>query len=267
MKPPVKRHRAVLNFGFGGSALVVLLMLTSLGHAQPKSGVRQPTIIDPILAEKEGRAFVADLLGQKPDKSITNSGALKVRDVNDNETVVPVRFEVFVTASNWLSLFHAGPSKTGPNEGPQERLIISRSNGQPNHYEFYRGDQKKELTANQTMIPFANSDFWVADFGLEFLHWPRQLMLTKEMRHSQFCAVIESTNPNPSGAGYRKVVSWIDLDTGALIHADAYDSNNKRIKQFDPTGIKKIEGKYELEGIEMQNQKTGSHTTIKFDLK
>jgi len=63
------------------------------------------------------------------------------------------------------------------------------------------------------MIPFADSEFWVADLGLEFLHWPRQRLLKKEMRHSKSCEVLESVNPQPVPGGYRARVSWIIIET------------------------------------------------------
>ena len=48
------------------------------------------------------------------------------------------------------------------------------------------------------MIPFAGSDFWIADLGLEFFHWPEQKVLKKEFRRNCSCVVLESTNPNPA---------------------------------------------------------------------
>ena len=51
-----------------------------------------------------------------------------------------------------------------------------------------------------------------------------------------------------------------------IVHADAFDTQKKRIKQFDPKKIKKLHGQYQLEEMEMLNEKTGSRTVIKFDL-
>jgi YD repeat-containing protein len=116
------------------------------------------------------------------------------------------------------------------------------------------------------MVPFAGSDFWVADLGLEFLHWPTQRVLRREMRHGQPCAVLESLNPRPAPTGYARVVSWVDTDNGGILHADAYDARGQLMKEFDPSGLKKVNGQRKLEEMEMRNRKTGSHTWIKFDL-
>ena len=104
------------------------------------------------------------------------------------------------------------------------------------------------------MMPFAGSDFWMADLGLEFLHWPQQRLLRKEMRHSKSCNVLESVNPQPVPGGYARVVSWIMIDTPhGIVHADAYDAQGERIKQFDPKNLEKVQGEYQLEAMEMRN--------------
>jgi hypothetical protein len=116
------------------------------------------------------------------------------------------------------------------------------------------------------MIPFAGSDFWVADLGLEFLHWPTQRLLRKEIRRGQGCDVLESVNPQPAPGAYSRVVSWVDRDTDGIINAEAYDSKGKLLKEFAATDIKKVRGQWELKGMEISNRQTGSRTTIEFDL-
>src|SRR5207302_8872399 len=112
---------------------------------------------------------------------------------------------------------------------------------------------EKSLNGDEAMVPFAGSDFWVADLGLEFLHWPDQRVLRKELRRSQSCAVLESINPNPSSHGYSRVVSWIDLDEPhGIIHADAYDAQRKLVKVFDPKKIEKVRGEWQLASMEIR---------------
>jgi len=117
------------------------------------------------------------------------------------------------------------------------------------------------------MFPFADSDFWIADLGLEFFHWPDQKVLRHEGKRTRACAVLESTNPNPSPGAYSHVDSWIDNETLGLVHAEAYDASGKLLKVFDPKSFKKVNGQWELQDIEIHNVQTKSHTSIKFDLK
>jgi len=60
------------------------------------------------------------------------------------------------------------------------------------------------------------SDFWIADFGLEFLFWPEQKILKKEFHNNCACVVLESTNPSSRTNGYARVVSWIDEEVEPL---------------------------------------------------
>jgi hypothetical protein len=241
-----------------------------LGWAQPRGELRKPAPIDPIRAGREGQALVADLLAKKPENS-TNNGVLRIRLPGGEPRELPVRIETFCTPTNWVSIYEARPASTS---GGGTKLTVIHADDRPNEYFLSESSgaaatniPPKKLSAEQTMIPFAGSDFWVADLGLEFLHWPKQLLLRKELRHSQSCSVLESTNPNPVPAGYARVVTWIDLNNDGVLHADAYDAQNHRLKQFDPTELQKVRGERQLEEMEMHNLKTRSHTWIKFNLK
>src|SRR5262249_27769397 len=97
------------------------------------------------------------------------------------------------------------------------------------------------------------------------LHWPTQRLLKKELRQSQSCDVLESINPEQT-AGYTRVVSWVAIESGGIVHADAYDAKNELIKQFDPKKLEKVHGQYELQEMEIRNRRTGSRTRIDFDL-
>ena len=116
------------------------------------------------------------------------------------------------------------------------------------------------------MTPFAGSDFWLADLGLEFFHWPEQRLLRKEIRRGQSCSVLESVNPHPAPGAYSRILSWIDIDTDGIINADAYDAQGKLLKQFAAKSFKKIHGEWELQEIEILNRQTGSRTSIEFNL-
>jgi hypothetical protein len=250
-------------------------LLLSLGasggsYAQHQAEQRPPPL-DPAQAKSEARALVADLLAQLPAQNSTNTGQVRIRERGGKERKLPARFEIVVTPTNWLSVYEA----LNPGGVPGGvRLVVTHADNQPNQYRLSeRGAAGTtnlgpgELNPQQTMIPFADSDFWVADLGLEFLHWPEQRLLRKEMRHSKACCVLESANPQPAPGGYARVVSWIISESPhGIIHADAYDARNELIKQFDPVNLEKVGGAYQLEEVEMRNARTGSHTWLKFNL-
>jgi hypothetical protein len=63
------------------------------------------------------------------------------------------------------------------------------------------------------------------------------------------------------------VVSWTDEESGGIVQAQAYDFNNKLLKEFAPKSFKKVNGQWELQEMEIYNDQTRSRTRILFDLK
>jgi len=128
------------------------------------------------------------------------------------------------------------------------------------------------------MDTFNNSDFFIADLGLEFFHWPAQKILPKttNLKRGRDYTLLESTNPNPSTNGYTRgvpdyytysrVQSWIDKETGGILEAEAYDAQGKLLKVFEPKSFKKVNGQWELQEMEIRNVQTGSRTRLEFDL-
>jgi hypothetical protein len=93
------------------------------------------------------------------------------------------------------------------------------------------------------------------------------LLQKNTIRHHKACHVLESLNPAPVPGGYTKVVSSIMIERPhGILHADAYDARDDRIKQFDPKNVEKVEGDYQLESMEIRSRKAGTRTVIEFDL-
>src|SRR5262245_3265303 len=157
-------------------AMAFLLVSALICSAQPKSGLRLPPPLDPVEAEHKGRALVADLLAQKPAQNSTNTGLMKIRNAEGSRREISITFEIRSESDDWLNLYQTSPSQNIPGE----KLEIVHSDSRPNQYVLLKSTagassaSPQKLTGDQTMIPFAGSDFWVADLGLEFLHWPRQ---------------------------------------------------------------------------------------------
>ena len=115
------------------------------------------------------------------------------------------------------------------------------------------------------MMPFANSDFWLCDLGLEFFHWPGQKIVKKEFARGRGCMVLESTNPSTNG--YSRVLSWIDEESGGIVMERAYDAQDRLLKEFYPKDVKKVKGQWQVESLEIDNVQTGSRTRLEFDLE
>lgn len=245
------------------SLFLGLLLLTGAAIRPEK-----PENLPPAEAAKQGRALVSEILAQQPARSITNSGVLTISRGRASRSV-PIQFTVEAGGDSWRSTYKAFAVS---NSTPSQTLIVKHDSTNPNQYELIErigtdtNAAPKTLEGNETMIPFAGSDFWIADLGLEFFHWPDQRLLRSEIKRSRSCRVLESINPKPAPGVYSRVVSWIDNESSGIVHADAYDFNGKVLKQFDPKDFKKVDGEWQLEGMEIYDRVSDSRTRIEFNL-
>jgi hypothetical protein len=238
------------------SARCAWLTVSLLLAAAP---LRAVTTNDLATAEREGRELARQLRDARPDAGFTNTGTLVIRASKKERRTIRFNSRVVVSGSSWTSLYEA-------NDGTNSFSIFSVEH-QPDLPSSYRLDQTNLLATSQTTLPFAGSDFWLADLGLEFFHWPVQLLTRKEIKRGEACSVLESRDPTPPAGGYSRIVSWIDNDTAGILLAEAYDAKGKLLKEFRPTEFKKVNGQWELKEMEMENVQTGSRSILTFDLK
>lgn len=256
-------------------AVSVLLILLSAISSFPiaASTAATNTVSD---AEAKGRELARQYLEQKPTADAEQTGILKIRDDKGKTTDVPFKCRILVTPTNWSSVYEAVVTNAdGFTDG--NYLKIVHSPGQPSEYTWNNINSPKisslrsdlgevKWTGTGFIHPFFQSDFWAVDLGAEFFHWPGQKIIKHEMRRGRACRVLESTNPQPSTNGYSRVVSWVDNETGGIVHAEAYDADNKLLKVFDPKEFKKVNGQWALQEMEIRNVQRGTRTRIEFDL-
>jgi hypothetical protein len=221
-------------------------------------------------ADADAQSLVRDLLSERPTKPIAIRGVFKVRHAYGRTIEVPVAYTVRIDSVPWQSVYQ---TEATPNQGRQE-LVIDHETALPNRYRLTRFDLAGAkagaltLTGVAACIPFAGTDFWLADLGLEFLHWPAQRLVHDAkitMRLGRPCKVLESINPVPGESLYARVLSWIDTQTGGLIRAEAYDRNDKRLKVFFLHGFTKVNGHWQVKDMEIQNDQADSRTILEFN--
>lgn len=252
-----------------GSALFALGFSSFVAAAQPKSELAPPPPLSPAEGAREARSLLSNLLSQKPNDNVTNSGVLKIRDAERRERTVPARFDITVQPGGWLNAYTAQAT----DGTPAQKLTVLHRDGAPDEYLYSvvagTNATTRALKGNDLMLPFAGSDFWAVDLGLEFLRWPQQRVLKKQMRKNLFCDVLQSTNPNPKPGAYSRVLSWIAVnrpDEVVVVHAEAYDNQDRLLKEFDPKKVQKVNGAWQLEEMEIRNRQAGTRTRIEFNL-
>jgi hypothetical protein len=221
-----------------------------------------------------GQRLAALLRSQRPENGEWK-GTLKIRS-HDRKTMVtvPVLGKVTADEPKWRVSYLASATA---GKGAEQLTVIHSTNG-PNEYLYAQAPspgaplgEPRHLRGAEADIPLAGSDFWLSDLGFEFYHWPLQTKLRTEMRRGRVCYVLESANPSPDHHGYSRVDTWIDRESleqnsGGPIQAEAYDWNNKLVKEFSLGSFKKVNGHWELKEMEISNCVMGTRTRLEFDL-
>jgi hypothetical protein len=238
---------------FPAILLACFAVCISVAAVPPKPEVGPPTP-EQLAA---GHALAERLRSAVPEENSLIHGKLIIKSGGETKEI-PIVCKVTINSTNWETDYETGV----------DRLVVVHSTNGPNQYLYGRGASPKlaSVPLADAAIPLADSDFSLADLGLEFLHWPVQRELKGEMRLGQPCYVLESGDPQ--GREIVRVKSDIDKDSGGLLIADGYDAGGHLVKEFSLHGssFKKVNGRWQLEKMDIRNKKTGSHTELKFDL-
>ena len=209
-------------------------------------------------AEIQGRNLAKQLADAKPVENYANTGILEIHHRDAPTNKLPFRFQTILTATNWQTIYET------TSESYRVKFQVVHDGEKINLFQVHEDG----TVLVDFSFPFAGSDFWLGDLGLEFFHWPEQKIIKKEFARGCGCMVLESTNPNPSPNGYSRVDCWIDEETLGIVQAKAYDAGGKLLKEFEPKSFKKdANGQWQLQDMEIRNVQTRSRTEIKFDLK
>jgi hypothetical protein len=217
-----------------------------------------------LAADKiDAKALLAEIAGRAPGEERQIVGTLKIRPAEGKTRSIPIKWMVLPGGAKWRDIYQTPESASVPAEA----LIVTHQEGSTNSYEFHRAGQKVADVATNLFQPFATSDFWLVDLGLDFFHWPNPQHVDTEMRKSRSCYVIQSVNPAPRPGAYNRVLSWLDVESGGLLRAEAYDHADKLLKTFTVKDIEKINGRWHIKTLLIGNEQTDSTTRLEFDLK
>ena len=207
----------------------------------------------------DGNQLAKTIRNLIPEENVEIRATMEVveRENKRLETGVVIQVEKLGQAQ-WQTTYKA---KRGGDVS--EHWLIRHEIDQPNRYE-HKGRLVKRT---EILSSLAGSSFYIADFGMEFLHWPSQTVLKTQRRKSRLCHVLESRNPKPAKGEYHRVVSWVDKETGGILLADIYTAEVKPVKRFAVKGLTKKDGRWQVDEMEMRNTKTRARSRLYFHLK
>jgi hypothetical protein len=198
-----------------------------------------------------GEALAQRLRSVRPERASTNQAVLKLRGPGGRKSV-PLTVETRPTPSGWEVRYEARP------EGlPAESLTILHATNAPPQYRV-----GTESSPGAAEARFAGSDFSRLDLGLEFLHWPQQRLLRRELSNGRTCEVLESQPAET--APYGSVRSWVDAEHGVILSAEAYDAKKVRLKQFSVTNFREVADQWTF-SLSIVDDRRGSKTELSYE--
>jgi hypothetical protein len=211
--------------------LLAAVIITTTAWAQPPTGAAE---VMERHQREAGQVLATELRAMlQPVEFSEQTGTIRIRKGRRQpESRVPFMVQAIPGTEKWKTIYRTG---AGPHGGPEKLMIVHRP-GLPNEYWFARTDrghdfpELKRLSPREAERPLAGSDFWFTDLGLDFLYWPEQQKLPMERRLGRPCDVLDSRISDD-----REVVrvrSWIDRETGGILAAEAYNRQNRVVREF-----------------------------------
>jgi hypothetical protein len=96
------------------------------------------------------------------------------------------------------------------------------------------------------------------DLALKFLYWPDGVVLGEETLRTRKCWKLRLSAPS-RGSQFSRVLLWVDQASGALMRLEGYDGKNRLIKRFEVVSGQKIDGRWFLKQMRIEELKPGTN--------
>lgn len=170
---------------------------------------------------------------QQAQQQIELQGQLR-----ENETVVPFR------------LTQTGPVIRYSFSNPDEALQLRLGDNDSRLEEVSKSGVEK-ITAAQFDHKVRGTGVTYEDLALKFLYWPDARVTGENSIRTRNCWKVELKAPSRQSQ-YSNVYLWVDKSGGALMRMDGYDWNAKLSKRFEVISAQKIEGKWFLKQMRIE---------------
>lgn len=205
---------------------------------------------------KAGAELAAKVRALAPTENVEFRGVFELERPRSDDHFTPVFSQVIVTNDGWRQIY------TAETVAGRETLTVLHRAQKPSVYSYQAANKETtSLVGDRATNFFAGSDFALLDLGLEFFHWPTQVLVTREMKKGRGCDVLESRPATVSL--YSRVVTWIDQESSGVLMAEAYDAQGKLLKEFE---IRKFDHKaQQVSEMEIRNRQTKGSTRLRFE--
>src|SRR3954470_9957646 len=216
--------------------LVCVLTSASLGFAAPFP---------------EAKDILASVRLRQSQQELELRGGLR-----EGPNVVPFR------------LTQTGPIIRYTFSNPDEVLQLRLGDAESRLEEVTKGGVEKVAPA-QFDHKVRGTSVTYEDLALRFLYWQKGQVTGENMIRTVDCWKLEMKAPSRQSQ-YSNVWLWVGKDNGALMKMEAYDWNAKLAKRFEVVSGQKIEGRWFLKEMRIEEMDPGTgkvKTRMHLDIK
>jgi hypothetical protein len=99
------------------------------------------------------------------------------------------------------------------------------------------------------------------DLAFKFLYWSAVRVLGEENVRTRKCWKLQLHAPSRESQ-YSNVLLWVDKESGALMRMEGYDWNALLVKRFEVVSAQKIEGRWFLKQMRIEQLQPGSNHVL-----
>jgi hypothetical protein len=140
-----------------------------------------------------------------------------------------------------------------PDEVLQLRLGENSS-----RLDLVTGDGTEQFAASKLKQKIRGTGVTYEDLAFKFLYWPAGRVLGEENVRTRKCWKLQLHAPSRESQ-YSNVLLWIDKASGALMRMEGYDWNAQLAKRFEVVSAQKIEGRWFLKQMRIEELQTGTN--------
>lgn len=96
------------------------------------------------------------------------------------------------------------------------------------------------------------------DLAFKFLYWPTARLLGEENVRTRKCWKLQ-LRATSKESPYSNILLWVDKASGALMRMEGYDWDAKLIKRFEVVSAQKIEGRWFLKQMRVEQLQPGTN--------
>jgi len=142
---------------------------------------------------------------------------------------------------------------TNPDETLQLRLGENSS-----RLELVSDAGTEKVGASKLQEKIRGTIVMYGDLAFKFLYWPTARVLGEENVRTRKCWKLQLRAPSRESS-YSNVLLWVDKASGALMRMEGYDWNAQLIKRFEVVSAQKIEGRWFLKQMRVEQLQPGTN--------